>query len=217
LELLRNSNKGSNNNNSNGSPSSPTSSSSTPPTPPKMSPSTEAMVNDHAKGGISYMSDDETAARRQHREAEFEQMISQQPSSKSPPHIPKLPEIEALKPEKVNPHELEAKIATADLESIITPDGIHKIFMASWYNETDTRNYDITNYQYDSNSMLVEFWNELIFHNQGRTVYFHNWAGYDANLSLIPLVGLHEHGLTFEPIIQNNQVISLTVFQENTR
>jgi len=62
--------------------------------------------------------------------------------------------------------------------------------------------------------MLADFWLDLINHNQGSILYFHNWAGYDAILSLLPLVGLHEHGLTFEPIMQNNQVISLTVLQK---
>lgn len=44
-------------------------------------------------------------------------------------------------------------------------------------------------------------------------MYFHNWAGYDSILSLLPLLGLEEHGFTFTPIVQHGQVLSLTVFQ----
>src|ERR1041384_5728533 len=50
--------------------------------------------------------------------------------------------------------------------------------------------------------------------NIGKTVYFHNWAGYDAILSLLPLLNLHEHGFTYNPIIQNGQLLSLSVFQK---
>jgi hypothetical protein len=61
--------------------------------------------------------------------------------------------------------------------------------------------------------MLKAFWFDLINNNKGATVYFHNWAGYDSILSLIPLLGLYEHGFSFTPIMQDGQLISLTVFQ----
>ena len=115
-------------------------------------------------------------------------------------------------------------IVTADLEAIIMPDGSNKIYMAAWYNGKKSKIFDITQYALNSEAMLADlgpglsqgqgFWLNLINENRGSFLYFHNWAGYDAILSLIPLIGLHEHGLTFDPIIQNNQVISLTAFQE---
>jgi len=122
------------------------------------------------------------------------------------------PEITSAKPYegKLNTE----TIVTADLESIIMPDGSNKIYMAAWYNGKKAKLFDITQYALNSDAMLADFWLNLINENQGSSLYFHNWAGYDAILSLIPLVGLHEHGLTFDPIIQNNQIISLTVFQE---
>lgn len=61
--------------------------------------------------------------------------------------------------------------------------------------------------------MLKEFWLDLINRNKGATVYFHNWAGYDSILSLLSLLNLEEHGFSFTPIMQNGQVISLTVLQ----
>ena len=61
--------------------------------------------------------------------------------------------------------------------------------------------------------MLKDFWFELINNNKRGTVYFHNWAGYDSILSLLPLLNLHEHGYTYNPNMQNGQLISLTIFQ----
>lgn len=107
-----------------------------------------------------------------------------------------------------------SKIVTADLESLITKDGHNQVYMAAWYNGKDSRIFDISSYKYNSKVMLKEFWLDLINHNQGSILYFHNWAGYDAILSLIPLIGLHEHGFTFTPVMQNNQVISFTVLKE---
>ena len=45
--------------------------------------------------------------------------------------------------------------------------------------------------------------------NQGATLYFHNWAGYDAILSLLPLLGLHKHGFSYSPIMHNGKPLSL--------
>jgi len=41
------------------------------------------------------------------------------------------------------------------------------------------------------------------------------WAGYDAILSLAPLLSLHDHGYTFKPIVQDGKVICLTVLLKN--
>lgn len=116
-------------------------------------------------------------------------------SKKSPPAAPaapksSLPEITTLDSYKGD-FNLN-QIVTADLESIISQ-GNNKVFMAAWYNGTKSMIFDITSYNYNSETMLQEFWLNLINNNQGATLYFHNWAGYDAILSLLPLIGLHGH------------------------
>lgn len=202
--------KGSNNG-SNDSGSTPPASSSSPASPagptPLASPATMAMVQEHeAKAGIpiSYVLDDVIAEKRKEAEVKFEAKIAREAASP--------PEITPVKPYK---GKLDTDtIITADLEAMILPDGSNKIYMAAWYNGKESKIFDLTQYGLSSDEMLADFWLDLINHNQGSILYFHNWAGYDAILSLLPLVGLHEHGLTFEPIIQNNQVLSLTVFQE---
>jgi hypothetical protein len=106
------------------------------------------------------------------------------------------------------------KIVTADLESIITPEGLNSVYMAAWYNGKDSQIFDITSYDCNTEVMLKDFWLDLINHNRESILYFHNWAGYDSILSLIPLLGLHEHGFSYTPIMQDGQLISLTVYQE---
>ena len=59
--------------------------------------------------------------------------------------------------------------------------------------------------------MLQAFWQSLLTEAQGCRVYFHNWAGYDAILSMASLVSLHKSGNSFEPILQKGRVLSLTV------
>jgi len=48
----------------------------------------------------------------------------------------------------------------------------------------------------NSNKMLQDFWFEFINLNKGKgsIVYFHNWAGYDAFLSLASLLRVYVHG-----------------------
>jgi|SRR5687768_11893722 hypothetical protein len=53
--------------------------------------------------------------------------------------------------------------------------------------------------------MLQTFWLDLLQNNPECVVYFHNWAGYDAILSLTPLLSLHTFGYTFKPILQNGE------------
>jgi hypothetical protein len=43
------------------------------------------------------------------------------------------------------------------------------------------------------------------------SVYFHNWKGYDAILSLEALITFHPLGYYFEPILQKGQLFSLIV------
>ena len=101
---------------------------------------------------------------------------------------------------------------TADLESLITKDGKNEVYMAAWYNGKESNIFDLTQFK-NSNAMLSAFWFDLISNNRGATLYFHNWAGYDSILSLLPLFNLHEHGFTFNPVMQDGQLISLTIFQ----
>lgn len=103
------------------------------------------------------------------------------------------------------------KIVTADLEALITKDGINQVYMAAWYNGSNLKVFDISNYGKNSNSMLQAFWLSLLNEAQGSIVYFHNWAGYDAILSMEALISLHTQGYYFEPILQKGQVLSLTV------
>jgi hypothetical protein len=53
--------------------------------------------------------------------------------------------------------------------------------------------------------MLQTFWLDLLQNNPECVVYFHNWAGYDAILSLTPLLSLHTFGYNFKPILQDGE------------
>jgi hypothetical protein len=92
-------------------------------------------------------------------------------------------------------------------------EGKNIVYMAAWYNGKDSKIFDISSYSYNPNSMLKEFWLDLINNNIGCSLYFHNWAGYDSILSLIPLLGLHVNVFSYIPIMHNGQLLSLTVFQ----
>lgn len=88
--------------------------------------------------------------------------------------------------------------------------------MAAWYNGKRTKVYDITYYNMNSNKMLSAFWFDLINQNEGKFLYFHNWAGYDSILSMSALVNLPD--FTFQPVINNGQVISIKIeFNEKVR
>jgi hypothetical protein len=120
------------------------------------------------------------------------------------------PEITPLEPYKRD-LKLE-QIVTADLESMIIQ-GNNKVYMAAWYNGKEFKIFDIRSYKYNSEVMLRNFWLNLINENQGSILYFHNWAGYDAILSLLPLIGLHDHGFTFTPIMHSGLLISLKILK----
>lgn len=135
-------------------------------------------------------------------------------SSAAPAVSPKFspPEITPLEPYK---GKLDlTKIVTADLESLINQNGSKLVYMAAWYNGKESKIFDITSYNYETQTMLKEFWLDLINNNIGSTLYFHNWTGYDAILSLIPLLDLHVHGFNFIPLMQNGQLISLKILKE---
>jgi len=81
--------------------------------------------------------------------------------------------------------------------------------MAAWNNGKTQRIYVITSYGMNTQDMLSDFWFDLLNQNKGRSIDFHNWAGYDSILSLKSLVNLRD--LTFEPVLNNNEVISVRV------
>jgi hypothetical protein len=91
--------------------------------------------------------------------------------------------------------------------------------MAAWYRKNKESSsfkvLDITQYGNDPSTMLREFWLSLINNCKGCTVYFHNWSGYDAILSLASLLSLHDLGYTFKPILQDGKVICLTILLKN--
>ena len=62
------------------------------------------------------------------------------------------------------------KVVTADLESLITREGLNSVYMASWYGIFKV--FDTTQYGYNSNSMLQAFRLSLLTEVKGCTVYF---------------------------------------------
>jgi hypothetical protein len=71
--------------------------------------------------------------------------------------------------------------------------------------------FDITKLNLDPLSMLRTFWLDILTRASGSTLYFHNWSGYDAFLSLEALLSLGEQGFILRPQIQNGKVICLTI------
>nr|YP_003875527.1 hypothetical protein GlirM_p07 [Rhizophagus irregularis]AJK91341.1 plasmid related DNA polymerase [Rhizophagus aggregatus]ADM94782.1 hypothetical protein [Rhizophagus irregularis]AGA14205.1 truncated DNA polymerase [Rhizophagus irregularis]AGA14237.1 truncated DNA polymerase [Rhizophagus irregularis]AGJ98035.1 truncated DNA polymerase [Rhizophagus irregularis] len=86
--------------------------------------------------------------------------------------------------------------------------------MAAWYNGETYRILDITQWGYNTNTMLEQFWISLINENTGRTVFFHNFGGYDAILSLPALLHLP---YTFSPIMKDGEIISIKVFGKKNK
>jgi hypothetical protein len=79
-----------------------------------------------------------------------------------------------------------------------------------------TKVFDISDFENDSKKMLEAFWLSLLREvKKGSVVYFHNWAGYDAILSMTSLANLHRLGYTFKPILNKGKIISLTVLLKN--
>lgn len=64
--------------------------------------------------------------------------------------------------------------------------GVNLIYMAAWKN---TQN--ITDWGYNTNTMLEQFWIDLINNNLGKIVYFHNW------LSVGPYSNVLGYGMPF--------------------
>jgi hypothetical protein len=120
----------------------------------------------------------------------------------SPPVISTLPEV-------TPPESYENSFVTADLEALITPEGLNLVYMAAWFNGIDSKVFDISQYGYDPNTMLEQFWIDLILNNRGRNCYFHNFGGYDAILSLASLLNLP--GFKFSPLIKDGEIMAIKI------
>ena len=96
-----------------------------------------------------------------------------------------------------------------NLEAIITPEGQNIIYMAAWYNGSKHSLFNISDYEYNTNFMLEQFWVDLIQNNRGKVCYFHNWGGYDSILSMASLFNLPD--LEFKPMVNNGEVMCLTI------
>jgi hypothetical protein len=136
-------------------------------------------------------------------EAEWEAEKNQN----SPNLLSAMQEITALAAvkEKID---IKKKVVAADLEALILPSGENKVYMASWYNGETYRIFDISQYGFNTQTMLEMFWQDLINNNQGRTAYFHNFGGYDAILSLPALIKLP---FLFSPIMKDGEIIAIKV------
>jgi hypothetical protein len=134
-------------------------------------------------------------------------------NKKSPNPTSAMQEITALAPVKEQ-KDINNKVVAADLEALILPNGNNHVYMASWYNGTTAKTFDIRQYGYNTQTMLEMFWQDLINNNQGRTVYFHNFGGYDAILSLPALVRLP---FTFSPIMKDGEIITIRVLGKKNK
>src|SRR4051812_24791605 len=107
------------------------------------------------------------------------------------------------------------KMVTADLEALITKEGLNPIYMASWYRAFEGnpifKVFEITQFGNNTEEMVKAFWLSLLQEAKGCSVYFHNWAGYDAILSMESLISLNSLGYSFNPILQKGKLICLTV------
>ncbi len=135
---------------------------------------------------------------------------SSTPSKNSPSTAP--PTIKALDPYDIEIN-LNNSIVTADLEAIIDPSGNNIVYMAAWYNGIDSKVFDITQWGYDTNTMLEQFWISLITSNIGKNCYFHNWGGYDSILSLSALLNIP--GYKYLPILNNGEIMSMRISDSN--
>jgi hypothetical protein len=119
-----------------------------------------------------------------------------------------MPEIKAINP--VTKQDYKEQVVTADLESLILPEGHNYVYMAAWYNGTRKVTYDLTQFNFNRENMLIAFWNDLIKHNN--QAYFHNFGGYDAILSIQSLLNT-SFNYTFKPIMKDGEFISIQVLQ----
>jgi hypothetical protein len=102
------------------------------------------------------------------------------------------------------------KVVTADLEALITKEGLNPIYMASWYRvfkgNPIFKVFDITQFGNNTQEMLKAFWLSLLQEAKGCSVYFHNWAGIDAILSMESLISLNSLGYSFNPVLQKGKL-----------
>lgn len=115
------------------------------------------------------------------------------------------------------------RVITADIEARIV-NGVNIPYMCEWYGKDNDNNpignvFCSKDYNNDPFLMLQAFWTSLINLGSNHVVYFHNWGGYDAFLSLNPLICLtNNKNLSFAPIMKNGKILSLKVYRtENNR
>jgi hypothetical protein len=126
----------------------------------------------------------------------------------------KLPEIISIKSFDQGV-DFEKEIVCADLEALISPEGLNQVYQAAWYNGNISRVFDISEFEYSIDRMLKAFWLNLIEMNKGKVCFFHNWGGYDSILSLPQLLA-SSPSYSFEPIFNNGQLMSIKVIQDGT-
>ncbi|GBC09319.1 hypothetical protein RclHR1_08760015 [Rhizophagus clarus] len=83
-------------------------------------------------------------------------------------------------------------------------------YMASWFNGNRSNTFNLTQYNYNKEQMLQEFWINLIKENPGGYCYFHNFGGYDAILSIGALLNT-AYNYEFIPIMKDGEFISIKV------
>jgi hypothetical protein len=63
-----------------------------------------------------------------------------------------------IKPAKPYEKPLDlTRVVTADLESLITKEGLNQVYMAAWYNGFVFKAFDISDFENDSKRMLEAF------------------------------------------------------------
>jgi hypothetical protein len=105
---------------------------------------------------------------------------------------------------------------TADLEALILENGSNYVFMASWFNGSRHRTFDLSQYGFNQETMLQAFWLDLIKSNPEGYVYFHNFGGYDAILSLRALLST-AFNYHFRPIMKDGKFIAISVTLNGSR
>jgi hypothetical protein len=114
---------------------------------------------------------------------------------------------------KVDP----TSFVVADIEGLIRDRKWNVPYLAEWYgvakgNKEIGAVFKMQDYNMEPKAMLQAFWRSIIDSRPGTTVYFHNWAGYDAYHALDALVTLSLPGkMSFKPLMHNGQLINLAV------
>jgi len=110
------------------------------------------------------------------------------------------------------------KIITADIEALIHKRKENIPYAAAFFTHDASgkevfRSFKWQDFNLDSNLLLQNFWLELVKFAKGKTVYFHNWNGYDAFHALNPLVIIaQKSGWALEPLLRHGKIIHIKVY-----